>query len=61
MERHAYYAWLYASELDYDADDGGVFRDVRDGRFVGRNATVGRQYEHIVLREAAYEPERVQC
>jgi len=60
MERHAYYAWLYASELDYDADDGGVFRDVRDGRFDGRDASVGREHTHIALREAAYEPERVQ-
>ena len=60
MERHAYYAWLYAGDVDYDADDGGVFRDVRDGRFDGRDASVGREHTHIALREAAYEPERVQ-
>jgi len=33
---------------------------VRDGRFVGRNAAVGREYHEVALREAAYEPERVQ-
>ena len=60
MERRAYYAWLYAGDLDYDAADHGVFHDVRDGRFVGRSAAVGREYDHIALREAAYEPERVQ-
>jgi hypothetical protein len=60
MERHGYYAWLYAGDLDYDAADHGVFHDVHDGRFVGRDAAVGRGYERIALREAAYEPERVQ-
>ena len=60
LERRAYYAWLYAGDLDYDAADLGVFHDVRDGRFVGRDAVVGRHYERIALREAAYEPERVQ-
>ena len=60
MERHAYYAWLYAGELDYDAGDHGVFREIRDARFVGRNAVPGREYAQIGLREAAYEPERVQ-
>jgi hypothetical protein len=33
---------------------------VRDARFVGRSALPGRTYERIALREAAYEPERVQ-
>ena len=60
LERRAYYAWLYAGDLDYDAADHGVFHDVRDGRFVGRDAMIGRQYESLALREAAYEPERVQ-
>ena len=60
MERHAYYAWLYAGDLDFDANDHGVFNDVHDGRFVGREAVVGRAYDRIALREAAYEPERVQ-
>jgi hypothetical protein len=60
MQRHGYYAWLYAGDVDYDADDIGVFRDVREGRFVGRDAVVGRPYAHVALREAAYEPERVQ-
>src|SRR5262249_3117713 len=60
VERHPYYAWLYAGDLDYDADDHGVFREVHDGGFAGRTAVVGREYRHIALREAAYEPERVQ-
>jgi hypothetical protein len=60
IERHAYYAWLYAGDLDYDDTDHGVFHDVHDGRFVGRSAVVGREYDRISLREAAYEPERVQ-
>lgn len=60
IERHAYYDWLYAGDLAFDARDRGVFRDVRDARFVGRSAVPGRTYERIALREAAYEPERVQ-
>ena len=60
IERHAYYAWLYAGDLAYDGADQGVFHDVRDGRFVGRDAVVGRKYDRIALREAAYPPERVQ-
>jgi len=60
MERRAYYAWLYAGDLSYDDADRGVFHDVHDGRFVGREAVAGREYDRIALREAAYEPERVQ-
>jgi hypothetical protein len=60
IERHGYYGWLYAGDLDYDADDRGIFQAVRDGRFADRSAVVGREYRHIALREAAYEPERVQ-
>ena len=60
MERRAYYAWLYAGDLGYDAADRGVFRAVRDAHFVGRNAVPGREYANVALREAAYEPERVQ-
>jgi len=33
---------------------------VRDAHFVGRNAAPGRDYANVALREAAYEPERVQ-
>jgi len=60
IERHGYYAWLYAGDLGYDAGDRGVFNDVQDARFVDRTALPGRTYERIALREAAYEPERVQ-
>jgi hypothetical protein len=60
IERHAYYEWLYAGDLGFDARDHGVFRDVRDARFVDRSALPGRTYDRIGLREAAYEPERVQ-
>jgi len=60
VERRAYYAWLYAGELDYDAADHGVFHRVRDAGFVGRTAVIGHEYERIALREEAYEPERVQ-
>ncbi len=60
IERHGYYDWLYAGDLAFDAHDRGVFHDVRDARFVGRSALPGRTYERIGLREAAYEPERVQ-
>ena len=60
MDRRAYYAWLYAGDLGYDAADRGVFRAVRDAHFVGRNAVAGREYANVALREAAYEPERVQ-
>ena len=60
IERHAYYDWLYAGDLAIDARDRGVFHDVRDARFVDRSATPGRTYDRLDLREAAYEPERVQ-
>jgi len=60
IERHAYYDWLYAGDLAIDARDHGVFRDVRDARFVDRSAEPGRIYDRLELREAAYEPERVQ-
>jgi len=60
LERHGYYAWLYAGELDYDSADHGVFRDVRDAGFVDRSAVIGHEYQRIALREAAYEPERIQ-
>jgi len=59
-ERHAYYDWLYGGELEYDGADHGFFRSVRDCRFVGRTATDGTEYERIALREADYEPERIQ-
>jgi hypothetical protein len=59
-ERHAYYDWLYAGELEYDAADRGVFPTVSDGRFIGRTAAEGAEYDHIALHEAAYEPEKIQ-
>jgi len=59
-ERRAYYDWLYAGELDYDRSDRGVFAKVHDGRFVGRNAQEGFEYERIPLHEAVYEQEKVQ-
>jgi hypothetical protein len=60
IERHGYYDWLYAGDLEFDARDQGVFHGVRDARFVGRSALPGRTYGRIALREAAYQPERVQ-
>lgn len=59
-DRRAYYDWLYAGELGYDDDGRGVFAKVRDGRFEGKLARAGREYEKIRLYEAAYEPEKVQ-
>ncbi|HEY2774036.1 MAG TPA: hypothetical protein VGK20_08280 [Candidatus Binatia bacterium] len=59
-ERHAYYDWLYAGELQYDGADHGVFDHVEDCRFVGRSALTGRGYDRIPLYEADYEPEKVQ-
>lgn len=59
-ERHAYYDWLYGGELDYEAGDRGFFATAGDNRFVGRDAGDGATYEHIPLREAEYEPEKVQ-
>jgi hypothetical protein len=60
LDRHGYYEWLYAGELEYDAADRGWLRSVRDARFAGAKALPGRNYDRIALREAAYEPERVQ-
>jgi hypothetical protein len=59
-ERRAYYEWLYGGELQYDADDRGVFQGITDCRFVGRNAADGRRYERIGLHEADYESEKIQ-
>ena len=59
-ERKAYYEWLYAGELGYDAAGRGVFAKVRDGRFVERRAVAGGEYERIPLHEAGYEPEKIQ-
>jgi hypothetical protein len=59
-ERRAYYDWLYAGELGYDADDRGVFARVRDGKFIDRKAVAGTEYNDIPLYEARYEPERIQ-
>jgi hypothetical protein len=59
-ERRAYYEWLYAGELGYDDADRGVFATARDGRFIGRTAVAGAEYQHIPLYEAPYEPEKIQ-
>jgi hypothetical protein len=58
-ERRAYYDWLYGGDLGFEGDQG-VFRDVRDARFVGRDAREGRGYPRVLLREAEYQPETVQ-
>jgi len=58
-ERHAYYDWLYGGELAYVADRG-MFHQIKDGRFIGRTAVEGAEYEQIALREANYEPEKIQ-
>jgi len=58
-ERRAYYDWLYGGDLSFE-NDQGVFHDVRDCRFVGRDAEEGRQYGRLLLREADYQPETVQ-
>jgi hypothetical protein len=58
-ERRAYYDWLYGGDLAYESDQG-VFHDVRDARFVGRDAREGRTYQRVLLREADYQPETVQ-
>jgi hypothetical protein len=59
-ERHAYYDWLYAGELQYDAADHGFFPTASDCRFVGRSAETGAEYQRIPLYEADYEPEKIQ-
>jgi hypothetical protein len=59
-ERHAYYDWLYGGELAYDGADHGVFERINDCRFIGRTATPGAEYDRIALREADYEPEKIQ-
>ncbi len=58
-ERRAYYDWLYGGDLGWDGDRG-VFTDVRDARFVGRDAREGRSWARVSLREADYQPETVQ-
>ena len=58
-ERRAYYDWLYGGDLAYEGEHG-VFHDVRDAAFVGRDARDGRSYARLALREADYQPETVQ-
>jgi hypothetical protein len=58
-ERSVFYDWLYGGDLGWDGDRG-VFRDVHDARFVGRDARSGRSYDRVLLREADYQPETVQ-
>jgi hypothetical protein len=59
-DRHAYYDWLYGGELAYDAADRGIFHQIKDGRFIGRTAVEGAEYQRIALREANYETEKIQ-
>src|SRR4030095_16460755 len=59
-ERRAYYQWLYADELEYDAADRGRFAKISDGRFIERTAVEGAEYANVALYEAAYEPEKIQ-
>lgn len=59
-ERTAFYDWLYGGELKYRADGTPYFESVRDGRFVGRTAIDGVEYDDIDLYEAEYEAERIQ-
>jgi hypothetical protein len=59
-ERSAYYDWLYAGELEIDAEGRGWFADIHDGRFVERVARKGSPHERLPLYEAAYEPEHIQ-
>ena len=59
-ERSAYYDWLYAGELEIDAEGEGTFSEIHDGRFVERVARKGSRYERLPLYEAAYQPERIQ-
>jgi hypothetical protein len=58
-ERRAFYDWLYGGDLGWEGERG-VLRDVRDARFVGREAREGRAYDRLLLREAEYQPETVQ-
>jgi hypothetical protein len=59
-ERRTYYDWLYGGDLAFDAADRGVFRDVRDGHFIGRTAVEGAHYDRIALYEAEYQQHRIQ-
>jgi hypothetical protein len=59
-DRHAYYDWLYGGELAYDPADRGIFRHIKDGRFIDRTAVDGAEYERLELHEADYETERIQ-
>jgi len=59
-ERGAYYDWLYAGELEIDAEGEGTFSELHDGRFVERVARKGSRYEQLPLYEAVYQPERIQ-
>ncbi len=60
MERQAFYDWLYGGALDYDEKGRGVFKNIKDGRFVGRTAVNGTDYAQIPLYEAEFQAQTVQ-
>lgn len=59
-ERAPFYDWLYGGELRIGPDGKGMFDQVRDARFAGKQVTDGAMHERISLYEAEYEPERIQ-
>jgi len=59
-DRRAYYEWLYGGELSYDPAGRGIFRHIKDGRFIDRTAVDGAEYERMELHEADYEIEKIQ-
>jgi hypothetical protein len=59
-ERHAFYDWLYGGELAFGPNGQGVFHQIKDCRFIERTASDGSEYQQLFLREADYEPEKIQ-
>jgi len=59
-ERHAFYDWLYGGELGFGPSGQGIFHQIKDCRFIERTAADGSEYEQLFLREADYEPEKIQ-
>jgi hypothetical protein len=58
--RKDFYDWLYGNEMTYGPVGQVTFDEVCTGKFVGRKALAGKDYQGLTLYEAPYQPETVQ-
>ncbi len=58
--RNDFYNWLYGSDIAWQPDGEVIFKEIYDGKFVGKKAVQGQAYQNLRLYEAPYEPEYLQ-